>query len=107
MARKKVRRPVVIKVVDEEYVLRCKSGSRGIFREEVYQDASGRVVKYNLAFIHPSLCPKDNGRVLGYDNAHGFDERHWMGESQRVKFHDYKSTFDRFIAELETLKETL
>jgi hypothetical protein len=107
MARKKVRRPLTTKVVDEEYTVRCKSGSTGIFREEVYQDANGKVVKYNLAFIHPGLCKKDRGRVLGYDNAHGVHERHWMGQSQQVGFRDYKTTFEQFIAELERLKETV
>jgi hypothetical protein len=64
-------------------------------------------VKYNLAFIHLDLCQQDHGRVLGYDNAHGFHERHWMGEAERTAFRDYKTTFERFIAELERLKETV
>jgi len=104
MARRQARRALT-KVVDEEFTVRCKSGSTGIFREEVYQDGDGRVVKYNLAFIHHGLCRKDHGRVLGYDNAHGIHERHWRGISQVVAFRNYKSTFDRFIRELEALKE--
>jgi hypothetical protein len=104
MARKQVRRALT-KVVDEEFIVRCKSGATGIFREEVWQDASGIVARYNLAFILPELCRKDNGRVLGYDNAHGLHERHWMGESCQAKFRNYKTTFDRFMKELETFKE--
>jgi len=91
--------------VDEEFVVRCRSGSTGIFREEVFHDENGVVVKYNLAFIHFGLNQEDNGRVLGYDNAHGFHERHWMGKSERVQFHDYTAAFDRFMWELNELKE--
>ena len=104
MARRRPRQ-VLTKVVDEEFVVRCRSGSVGIFREEVYQDASDAVAKYNLAFIHFGLCQADHGRVLGYDNAHGFHERHWMGKSERVTFRNYASTFDRFMRELKALKE--
>ena len=68
------------KVVDEIDQVRCKSGSHGVIREEVYVDDAGALVKYNLVFIHRGLCQQDNGRVLGYDNAHGHHERHWMGE---------------------------
>ena len=104
MARKKARRALT-KVVDEEFMVRCKSGSTGVFREEVFQDDSGAVVKYNLAFIHFGLCTADHGRVLGYDNAHGYHERHCMGQSAEVAYIDYKHTFDRFMKELEDLKE--
>jgi hypothetical protein len=44
--------------------VRCKSGSYGVIREEVYVDDAGAVVKYNLVFIHLGLCQQDNGRVL-------------------------------------------
>jgi hypothetical protein len=98
---------VLTKVVDEEFVVRCRSGSTGIFREEVFHDENGTVVKYNLAFIHFGLGSVDNGRVLGYDNAHGFHERHWMGKSEKVQFHDYTATFDRFMEELNELKEQI
>jgi hypothetical protein len=104
MVRRRARQ-VLTKVVDEEFVVRCRSGSTGIFREEVFQDDSGVVVKYNLAFIHFELCQADHGRALGYDNAHGFHERHWMGESEEVEFLDYATTFTRFRSELKALKE--
>jgi hypothetical protein len=64
------------KAVDDSDQVRCKSGSYGVIREEVYVDDYEAVVKYNLAFIHFGLCQQDNGRVLGYDNAHGHHERH-------------------------------
>ncbi|HEV2462423.1 MAG TPA: hypothetical protein VGT04_01350, partial [Acidobacteriaceae bacterium] len=65
----------------------------------------GRLVKYNLAFIHLGMCSVDNGRVLGYDNAHGIHERHWMGTVQEVEFTSYEQTLVRFLDEIAKLKE--
>ena len=63
------------------------------------------VVKYNLVFIHLGLCQQDNGRVLGYDNAHGQHERHWMGDVTPAHFVSYERTLRRFLDEAEVLKE--
>jgi hypothetical protein len=93
------------KAVDDSDQVRCKSGSYGVIREEVYVDDYEAVVKYNLAFIHFGLCQQDNGRVLGYDNAHGHHERHWMGNAERVGFISYERTLGRFLKEVEELKE--
>jgi hypothetical protein len=93
------------KAVDDIDQVRCRSGSYGFIREEVYVDAAAAVVKYNLVFIHPGLCQQDNGRVLGYDNAHGHHERHWMGSMQPVDFVSYEQTLRRFLDEVEALKE--
>jgi hypothetical protein len=60
---KKVER--LTKTVDERAEVRC-ANSRGIIREEVWQDSKGNVAKYNLAFVNLHLCAEDNGRVLGW-----------------------------------------
>jgi hypothetical protein len=62
------------KVVDEVSRVRCASGP-GVIREEVWQDAAGEVSRYNLAFINHFMMREDNGRVLGYDNGHGYHHR--------------------------------
>jgi hypothetical protein len=72
---------------------------------ELYVDDAGAVVKYNLVFIHLGLCRQDNGRVLGYDNAHAHHERPWMGSKERVGFINYERTLRRFLDEVEALKE--
>jgi hypothetical protein len=76
-----------------------------VIREEVYQNEGGEVVKYNLAFIHPGICQKDNGRVLGYDNAHGYHERHFMGSAEETSFTNYEITVTGFYDEVAKLKE--
>jgi hypothetical protein len=91
-----VRRRQLRKAVDEIDQVRCRSGSHGAIREEVYVNAAEAVVDYSLAFIHFGLCQQDNGRVLGYDNAHSYHERHWMGKAQRTSFTSYERTLLRF-----------
>ncbi len=77
------------KAVDDIDQVRCKSGSYGIIREEVYVDEAAAVVKYNLVFIHLGLCQQDNGR----------------GSVQPVGFISYERTLRRFLDEVEVLKE--
>ncbi|MBW4040214.1 MAG: transcriptional regulator [Acidobacteria bacterium] len=95
-----------IKTEDVEYHLRCASGAKAIYREEVWEDEAGNVVKYNLAFIHFGICPQDHGRAVGYDNAHGRHERHFMGEVREVEFVSYEATLRRFQAEVRRYRET-
>ncbi len=83
--------------------MRCADGSYGIRREEVWE-RDGRVIRYNLAFIHHRICQKDNGRVLGYDNAHGTHERHWMGSVEQTEFTCYEDALARFQSEIDAIR---
>ncbi len=47
-------------------------------------DHTGKVVRYNLAYINYTLYSGDNGWVIGYDNAHGYHHRHHMGGIEPV-----------------------
>jgi hypothetical protein len=91
------------KVVDETTHVRCSTGE-GIIREEVWQDSKGNVVKYNLAFVNQSLCAKDNGRVLGYDNNHQGHHRHYMANVTLIEFTSYEELLSRFLNEVSELK---
>jgi hypothetical protein len=82
------------------------AGGTAIVREEVWVDVKGRVVRYNLAFLLPHLFSVDNGRVLGFDNAHGVHERHYMGEVAPIVFKDYPTTMERFYGEVEELRRS-
>jgi len=85
---------------EEIYLGGYRSG--GILAEEFWQ-ADGVVTKYSLAYIDLRLCQHDNGRVLGYDNAHGVHERHWMGKASPFEYQDYFKTRDQFQSEVEDL----
>ena len=58
------------------------------------------MVRYNLAYINHRICGADNGRVLGYDNAHGYHHRHFMGAVEAVELDNYKAIVKRFDREL-------
>ncbi len=96
----------LLKTEDVEYHFRCASGAKVIYREEVWEDETGKVVKYNLAFIHFGVCQQDHGRVVGYDNAHGHHERHYMGKSHEVGFVSYDVTLRKFQDEVRHYRET-
>lgn len=98
-ARKRLRK-------EDDYETRfwCAGGS-GILREEVWVDDLGEVVRYNLAFILPHISAKDNGRVLGFDNAHGTHERHYFGEVHTIEYSGYPATRRRFFREAAELRK--
>lgn len=100
-ARKATRKPV--KVTDEAAVIRCAAGD-GVIREEVWKDANGQVVRYNLALINFHLFAGDHGRVLGYDTAHGRLHRHFAGKVEDVAAATYAQILERFLGEVEQLR---
>ena len=61
--------------------------------------------RYNLAFINHLLYPGDNGRVLGYDNAHGRHERHFKGAVHEIEFPGYEALLSCFFDEVRKLKK--
>jgi hypothetical protein len=62
-------------------------------------DSKGKVVRYNLAYINHDIFQGDNGRVVGYDNAHGVHHRHYMGKADAVEFLSFEDIEDRFEAD--------
>jgi hypothetical protein len=93
------------KDTDDETVFWC-AGGVGILREEVWVNEKEEVVRYNLAFLLPHLFAADNGRVLGYDNAHGVHECHFMGQVKPVEFHEYSATAMHFYREAEAIRRS-
>lgn len=81
----------------------CASGM-GIVREEVWEDAAGAVVRYNLAFVNPLLTSLDHGRVLGYDNAHGQHHRHFYGNTELISISSFEALSIMFYKEVEALR---
>ena len=101
--------PNVTLLEQERFELKPKSGG-GLLSYEVwgYQEKGKTVAtRYNLAYINHSICRVDNGRVLGFDNAHDYHHRHYMGEVTPVEFISYEATLERFQQEwLEIVQET-
>jgi hypothetical protein len=89
----------------ERCELKTKSGG-GLLSYEVwgYQENSRTVVtRYNLAYINHAIYSGDNGRVLGFDNAHGYHHRHYMGVVEPVTFASYEAQLERFQQEWQAL----
>ena len=94
LSKKRTGKPPIQKVLDETICL--KRPRRGAKLKEVWQTGEGEVVRYSLAYVNPSLCGVDNGRVLGYDNSHSHHHRHFMGRREGFEFAGYESLAARF-----------
>lgn len=93
----------------ERFELTKKSGV-GILSYEAwgYQEKNHAVVtRYNLAYINHAIYSGDNGRVLGFDNAHGYHHRHYMGKVEAVTFESYEAQLNRFQEEWQELMKQL
>src|ERR1017187_6318828 len=90
------------KAVDERFYLSSAKGG-GMVRREIWVDRLGRVVRYNLAYINHLVYAGDNGRVLGYDSAHGSHHRHYRGNVTTVRFESFEEIEARFQRERNRL----
>jgi hypothetical protein len=90
--------PKEILLERERFELKSKSGG-GLLSYEVWgYIVKGKtiVTRYNLAYINHAIYSGDNGRVLGFDNAHDYHHRHFMGKVETVEFISYEATLERF-----------
>jgi hypothetical protein len=85
----------------EEYRLRGKRKG-AVLKEQTWLE-NGKIVAYSLAYINLNRCSVDNGRVLGYDNRHGYHHRHCMGKIEPIVFSHYESLARRFYKEVREL----
>ena len=76
-----------------------------IVRIQVDYSRAGRVLRYSLSLIDLSSS-LDNGRIVGYDNAHGQHHRHYFGRMDRVEFESYERLEGQFEAQVHQYLET-
>jgi uncharacterized protein YfaT (DUF1175 family) len=96
----KRKRPVK-SLVAEVYRLKGRRKG-GVLKDEAWWEGA-QVVAYNLAYINRRICRVDHGRVLGYDNSHGYHHRHFMGKTEAVEYISYDALVERFYQELHEL----
>lgn len=94
--------PKIVRFSEETYLEAPKGPP--LLREHWVRNSDLTLLRYSLAFIDFSIYSGDNGRVLGYDNAHRSHERHFMGKTEIVPFHSYQTLFDRFIQEVQSIR---
>lgn len=92
--------PRLVKIVDETHEISRRRGN-GKLRREIWVDASGKVARFNLAFINREIYRGDNGRVLGYDSQHGVWHRHHLGEVSPVDVKSFAEVEAMFEAEVQ------
>ena len=99
-------KPIKVSLLEHErFELKPKSGG-GQLSYEVwgYRERGKAVVtRYNLAYINHDICQADNGRVLGFDNGHGYHRRHRMGKIEEVEFRSYEATLELFQQEWQEI----
>jgi hypothetical protein len=87
-------------VIDEQFIVPIEKGG-GIIKFEAWE-YEDKIVKYNMVYINKAVFPKDNGRVIGYDNSHDFHHKHYFGEIMRVDdFTNYEDLVLRFKTEIK------
>ncbi|MDO9244743.1 MAG: DUF6516 family protein [Rhodocyclaceae bacterium] len=86
------------KIVDASHRLSRKHGN-GVLRREIWVDRRGKIVRYSLTYINHDIFQGDNGRVVGYDNAHGFHHRHYKGKVEAIEFTGFEDVEARFEAD--------
>lgn len=92
------------KVIDDVVTLPAKQNN-GILKYSVSVNSKGKITRYSLTYINPHLCAIDNGRVLGFDNCHGYHHRHYMGKEEDIDFRTYDEIAERFEKEWRALHE--
>ncbi len=85
-----------VKIIDDSHKISDKRGN-GRRRREVWVDTvTKKITRYNLAYINHNIHSGDNGRVVGYDNAHDGHHRHYFGVVEPVEFVSFQDTEERF-----------
>ena len=101
MVKKQKNKQSYVKVVEERYTLPTKRGG-GIIKIEAWEDQDGNLIRYSIAYINHMLYQEDNGRVIGYDNAHDYHHKHLFGEIYPVEdFVSYEEIIERFEKEVK------
>ena len=93
------------KIIDDSHKISDKRGN-GRLRREVWVDTvTKKITRYNLAYINHNIHAGDNGRVVGYDNAHDGHHRHHFGVVEPVEFVSFQDTEERFENEWIAIKD--
>lgn len=93
--KEKATSETFIKKIDNTFKFSEKAGN-GIVKMQMSVDKHGKLARYSLAYINFRLCHVDNGRVIGYDNSHGYHHRHYFGEEEPIDFISFEAIAEQF-----------
>lgn len=104
--KKKIKKlSKVERLVEDDAFTIHKSKGNGVLRRQIWVDSDNEVTRYSLTYINHLLFTGDNGRVLGFDNAHRYHHRHYMGNVEPVTFKNFAELEKRFQQEFEVIHE--
>ncbi len=96
-----------VKIIDEYHQISARRGNGRLRREVWVDERTQQVVRYNLAYINHRVHASDNGRVVGYDNAHDGHHRHYFGKIEPVRFTSFQDTEARFEADWIAIRDAI
>jgi hypothetical protein len=91
------------RLIEDDAITLHKSKGNGVLRRQVWVGNDGIVTRYSLTYINHLIFTGDNGRVLGFDNAHGYHHKHYMGDVEPVSFNTFAELEERFQREFEVV----
>lgn len=103
MKRKPTKTIKIEHLIEDDAITLHKSKGNGVLRRQVWVDNEGKVTRYSLAYINHLIFTGDNGRVLGFDNAHGYHHKHYMGNIEPVAFNTFSELEESFQQEFEVI----
>lgn len=103
MARKPVNRETMTRFCQRQFFERPNQPP--LMQESGTKNSLGTVQRYAFAYIDFELCAIDNGRMLDYDIAHGYAERHFMGKATLIAGAAYEDIRKRFYREVLAIRE--
>jgi hypothetical protein len=101
--KKKFKKIKIEHLIEDDAITLHKSKGNGVLRRQVWTDDEGEVTRYSLAYINHLIYAGDNGRVLGFDNAHGYHHKHYMGNVEPIVFSSFSELENRFQQEFEVI----
>lgn len=88
--------------VDSTYVISSRKGNGRLIRK-VWVNKQKDIVKYSLVYVNFRIFQGDNGRVLGYDNDHGYHHKHYLGKIMPITFTSFAAIESSFETEFEEI----
>ncbi len=94
-----------VKIIDESHKISDKRGNGKLRRDVWIDETSKKITRYNLAYINHHIHAGDNGRVVGYDNAHDGHHCHYFGTVEPIKFVSFEDIEERLEQDWVALKD--
>jgi hypothetical protein len=94
-----------MKVIDETHKISDKRGNGKLAGRYGLMQSQGELPATTWPTSTTNLFASDNGRVVGYDNAHDGHHRHYFGVVEPIAFVSFEDVEQRFEQDWIALKD--